>query len=567
MRIPDRTLLQWLDDPAENRGMHFARGSDGWDHWPYPRLRELALQVTAACVERGVRRGDVVAVIQRCSPGFVASMFGTFAAGASACSIAPPFAFQHAEHYQRHLAHVLRVARPTLIVVDDESLPQVRPVAGQAGLPAPTAFGELIAGLGAATGPLVPGEVALVQFTSGSSGFSRGVRISASALEANVNAMRRWLLWAPDDPGINWLPVHHDMGLIGSMINFVVQGCDGWMLQPEDFIRSPMRYLSCISEQRVKLTPMPNFGLAYILRRVRPADLDGLSFDSLRAIILGAERIDSRVLSAFERLLAPYGLRHTALVPAYGGAEATLAVTGLPVTEGWTTSLPLGALGAETPVVGCGRPLDGTSVRVADEQGAQVPDGVVGEIVVTGGSMASGYLGGAGTASGTSLDGGVLRTGDAGFIQDGQLFVLGRLGDGLKVRGRMVFAESLEAQMCELGIPERRASVLLGVRDGEPIAAVIFEMPKPGWPAIAYRVLREHLERATLISLTVPRGGLAVTSSGKPRRRVMWQALCAGTLGGQAGPLSPDQDPASDPDQDPASDPDPDPASAMAGAG
>ena len=227
MRIPDRTLLQWLDDPAGDRCMHFARASDGWDHWPYSRLRELTLRVTSACAERGVRRGDVVAVIQRCSPGFVASMFGTFAAAASACSIAPPFAFQHAGDYQRHLAHVLGVTRPDLIIVDDESLPQVRPIAEQARLNPPVAFDELVAGHDPASGPLGPAEVALVQFTSGSSGLSRGVRVSTSALEANVNAMRRWLLWSPADPGINWLPVHHDMGLIGSMINFVVEGCDG----------------------------------------------------------------------------------------------------------------------------------------------------------------------------------------------------------------------------------------------------------------------------------------------------------------------------------------------------
>jgi acyl-CoA synthetase (AMP-forming)/AMP-acid ligase II len=538
VRIPDRSLLQWLDDPDEGRGMHFARASGEWEHWPYPRLADLTLRVCAACAARGVRRGDVVAVIQRCSPGFVASMFGTFAAGASACSIAPPFAYQRADDYERHLAHVLSVARPALVIGDEESVPLVDPIARQAGLNPPVTFAELIAGQDPAPCPLTPADVALVQFTSGSSGYARGVQISPGALEANVNGMRRWLRWQPADPGANWLPVHHDMGLIGSMINFVVQGCDGWMLQPEDFIRSPLRYLTCISEQRVKLTPMPNFGLAYTVRRVRPADLEGLSFESVRAFILGAERIDPRVLTAFEQLLAPFGLRHSALVPAYGGAEATLAATGLPVTEGWITARPEGAPADSAPVVGCGRPLDRTAVRIEDEQGTAVPDGVVGEIVVSGASMALGYLGDPGTASGTSLADGVLRTGDAGFLRDGQLFVLGRLGDGLKVRGRMVFAESLEAQLCRLGIPERRVSVLLGVMDGKPTAAVVFELPKPGWPAIAEQVLREQLEGVALLAVSVRRGGLAVTSSGKPRRRVMWRAFCDGTLAGEISPLS-----------------------------
>lgn len=542
MRIKDRTLLQWLDQPAAERGMHFARPAGAWEFWPYTRLAELTLRSAAAYLERGLQPGQPVAVIQRSSPGFLAGFFGAIAAGGTACSIAPPFAFQRADDYARHLSHLLSTAQPGLIVVDADAIDHVRPVAEKVGLAAPVLFDDLVEGVAPLPGPRPLARAALLQFTSGSSGYSRGVLISPDALQANLNAMRRWLLWDPADPGINWLPVHHDMGLIGSLVNFTVAECDGWMLQPDDFIRSPLRYLTCISEQRVKLTPMPNFGLAYILRRVKPAQLEGLSFDSLRAIILGAERIDPRVLADFERLLTPFGFDRRALVPAYGGAEATLAVTGLPVTEGWTSSLAEDSPADSGPIVGCGRPLDGAAIGVVDEQGEPVADGVVGEIVVTGASVALGYVGDPGSASGTSLGGGTLKTGDAGFTRDGQLFVLGRLGDGLKVRGRMVFAESLEARLCELGIPERRAAVLLGVREGTPVGAVVLEAPKPEWYAIAHEVLADQLEETELLAVAVPRGSLAVTSSGKPRRRVMWKALCAGTLPGQVGPLLPPAD-------------------------
>jgi acyl-CoA synthetase (AMP-forming)/AMP-acid ligase II len=517
--------------------MHFALPGDAWDHWSYERLAELTLSAAAAFTARGVRQGDVVAVIQRSSPGFVASLFGAMAAGATACSIPPPFAYQRTDDYERQLSHLLATARPALVVVDDDSCAPVRPVTERLGLGAPERFGELTLGVAPAAGPLPRADTALLQFTSGSSGFSRGVRISHEALQANLRAMRRWLLWSPEDPGANWLPVHHDMGLIGSLINFTVAECDGWMMQPDDFIRSPLRYLTCISDNRVKLTPMPNFGLVYLLRRVRPAQLEGLSFDSLRAIILGAERIDPAVLGDFEQLLAPHGFDRRALVSAYGGAEATLAVTGLPVTEGWTSAVPEGAPEEAAEIVGCGRPLDGVGVEVVGDQGEPLADGVVGEIVVTGASMASSYVGDPGSASGTTLGGGTLRTGDAGFLRDGQLFVLGRLGDGLKVRGRMVFAESVEARLTELGIPERRAAVLLGVRDGVPTGAVVLEVPKPHWAGIAHQVLSELLDDARLHAITVPRGGLAVTTSGKPRRRVMWKAWNDGTLDGRTEPL------------------------------
>lgn len=537
--IDDATMVRWLDDPPAGRGLHFAGPRDGWEPWPYEKLADLALRTAAALTARGLRGPDVVAVIQRSSPGFVASLFGTFAAGLTACSIAPSFAFRRADEYERRLGEMLTAARPALVVCDADSAASVRRAAAAVGIAPPVLFDDLVAGVGPAPhAAREPG--ALLQFTSGSSGTPRGVLIPAASLQANVTAMRRWLEWTPDLPGISWLPVHHDMGLIGCLANIVVTGCDGWMMQPEDFIRSPQRYLRCVSEQRVGLAAMPNFGLAYILRRVRPADLEGLRFDSLRSVILGAERIDPRTLRDFQELLAPYGFDHRALLPAYGGAEATLAVTGLPLREGWTAAAPAAEPGGDPQeITGCGRPLEGVEVSVADEDGAPLPDGRIGEIHVRSASLAAGYTGDPGTASGTALDGDVLHTGDAGFLRDGQLFVIGRIGDGLKVRGAMVFAESVEEELVRRGIPERRTAVLLGVRGGVPTGVVAMEAPGDGWAAIASEVLREYLDDAELVGVVLPRGGITVTSSGKPRRRVMWRDFGAGRLAGLAGPLVP----------------------------
>ncbi|MFD4141307.1 AMP-binding protein [Streptomyces sp. NPDC058572] len=543
MAIPDRGLLDWLDEASAERGLYYANRDDGWDFWSYRDLADLVLRTAAALRAGGVGQGDVVALVQRSSPGFAAGFFGALAAGATPCSIAPPFAFQRADEYEKHAGHLLGTVRPRAVVCDDESLERIRKIAAEAGLDEPVTFDELVAGARPLERPMPLPETALLQFTSGSSGFSRGVEISADALRTNLTGMRRWLGCKPELPAVSWLPVHHDMGLVGFLLNVVVTGFDGWMMQPDDFIRSPLRYLRCINDQGVAMTAMPNFGLSYILRRVRPADLEGLRFDSVRCVIIGAERVDPQVLRDFHALLGPHGLDRGALLPAYGSAEATLAVTGLPPGEGWATREPDygdAASLAGTAVVGCGRPLEGRTVTIVSEDGEVLPDGQVGEIVVSGVSIASGYVGDTGSASGTSLGGQGLRTGDAGFRCDGQLFVIGRLGDGLKVSGKMVFAESLETLMHQRGVPERRVAVLLGVRDGVPTGVAVFAGVRPGWREIAHEVLSEWLGDAELLAVEVPRGGIAVTSSGKPRRRVIWKAVCAGWFSEATRPLTAD---------------------------
>ena len=540
MGYPDRGLLDWLDDASTERGLYYAGRDDSWDFLSYRDLAVLVLRTAAALREAGVGPGDVVGLVQRSSPGFVAGFFGALAAGATPCSIAPPFAFQRADEYEKHVSHLFDTARPRLTIGDDESLERVAKATAPLGLAEPVTFDALIEGVEPAAAPLPLPDIALLQFTSGSSGYARGVQISAEALRGNLTGMRRWLGCAPEYPAVSWLPVHHDMGLVGFLLNVVVTGFDGWMFQPDDFIRSPLRYLRAISDSGAAMTAMPNFGLAYILRRVRPADLEGLRFDTLRCVIIGAERVDPQVLSDFHALLGPYGLDRGALLPAYGSAEATLAVTGLAPGEGWISRTPDASEAASlagTSVVGCGRPLEGRQVTIVSEDGEELPEGQVGEIQVTGVSIASGYLGANASASSTGIDAEGLHTGDAGFLRDGQLFVIGRLGDGLKVSGKMVFAESLEALLHERGVLARQTAVVLGVRDGRPTGVVVLGGVRPGWRNTAYEVLAEWLGEAELLCVEVPRGAIPVTSSGKPRRRVIWKELCAGQLDDRVTPL------------------------------
>jgi len=532
-------LLGWLDGPDERRGIRFARPGGDWEFWSYARLAGLARDLASGLLARSHQRGDVVSIVHRSGPEFVAGLFGTLLAGGTPSPVAPPGAYTDSAAYQAHLHGLFSAARPRTVLCEPQLAEEVGPVAAAAGVPTVSTVDDLLAAAGGFSRP-EPAELALVQFTSGSSGVANGVRVRYPTLEANLAAISSWLRMTSEDPTASWLPVHHDMGLIGCLLTPVVNQTDLWLLSPEDFVRSPARYLRCFGVEGARLTAMPNFGVGYLARRVRPADLTGCDFSAWRSIIVGAERIDREALDRAYQLLGPFGLRREAFLPAYGLAEATVAVTGLPLPEVYrsvrvrpeslTPGQPAEEAEAGQEITGCGRPLDGVQVSIVDDSDAELPDWHVGQIVVRGSSVADGYLGTPRPGQSSRLRDGTLWSGDAGFLVDGQLFVLGRLGDSMKVRGRTVFAEDLEELLGDLRAPARRLMVVLGESGGTPTVVVVFDRAREDWLSRTPRLLKPRIADAELVLADVPRGVLRWTSSGKPRRRSMWDAYLRGEL-------------------------------------
>jgi acyl-CoA synthetase (AMP-forming)/AMP-acid ligase II len=542
--VTERRLLSWLEPASSVNGIHFAGPDDTWAFWSYESLARRSRRAAWGLIERGVRQDDVVLLVQRSGPDFVAALFGALLAGAVPSAAAPPLAFQDPRAFGDHLTSLLRSAGPTLIVTDGDLVQRIDALSAAAAGARAIGFDDVVRGVDEEVRPpgRPPAGVALLQFTSGSSGPARGVPVTFPALEANVGAIRRWLAMTEDDATASWMPVHHDLGLVGCVLTPIVNGSDLWLLQTGDFVRRPLRYLRCFGQGGATLTAMAAFGLEHVVRRVRPRDLDGMDFSGWRAAIVGAERLDAAVLERFHELLAPRGLRRTTLLPAYGLAEATLAVTGLPLDEGWRAievepaSLAVGrrarpaADGATVRLVGSGRPLAGTTVTVVDDDGRPLPDGHVGVVVVSGPSVAAGYAGEAGADSLTSFSARGLWTGDAGTLVDGQLFVVGRLGDSAKVRAETIFAEELEALVVGAGVPSHRVAVALGSHRGVSTAVAVLEQPRDDWPDLVRGLLRRRCETGEVVVVPVPSGGIARTSSGKPKRRRIWQAFVDGRL-------------------------------------
>jgi acyl-CoA synthetase (AMP-forming)/AMP-acid ligase II len=527
-----RPILSWLADPAPDHGIRMADATA--EHWHFTSYRELAVEVrrTAGYLRAsGVEPGAVLPVVRPNSVAFVTDVFGALAAGVTPAPVAPPKVFRDEAAYLSHLARVVRMTGARQIATTPTLASRFRSVADELGC-------RLLTGAdpdGAVpAGALTPPATALVQLSSGSTGPHKGFQLSTPALEWHAGAIIGWLGVTPDDGIATWSPTHHDMGLVGCVLSAVLAGCDIWLMEPEQYVRWPLRWLRRFSAPHVTIAATTSAALAYLVKRVRPADLAGTDFSGWRSMIVGAERVDARVLDEVVALLAPHGFRREALRPAYGLAEATLAVTGVPdgsaprtVSVDMSTlrpgdKVPVGTAG--TRLVGCGRPLAGVEVSIVDDDGVACAEDTLGEIEVRSRSLASGYL----TDDGAGQVGDRLRTGDAGFRHDGDLFVVGRIGDSVKQLGTWLFAEDFDQIAAAASPWPQRTVALLGNLAGRDTVVVVVEgRLGPAADRIG-QVVRRHAADLRVVVGSFPAGTVKRTTSGKPMRRAMWRALVAG---------------------------------------
>jgi fatty-acyl-CoA synthase len=544
-------LLDWLEQPRAGYGIHFANDEGGWDFWEYPRLAAIVATAAEEIAQLRHRPNGAVSIVTRTGPEFVAAFFGALVAGNTPSPLAFPLTMRNRDYYVQHAAAILEVADPTLVLVDEAVRELLDDAAAQAGLShRPHTFA--IREEHATPQQGARAELALLQFTSGSSGRPRGVRVTWENLESNIAMIRNWLRWTPEDNGATWLPLYHDMGLIGGLLTSLVSQTDLRIMRPDQFIRDPLMWLDCFGSHSSVFGVAPNFGFAYAVKRIADEALAGMDFSQWRAAIVAAERLDTETLGKFIAKLEPYGFRASCIKPAYGLAEATLAVTGIALetvpralrldwenarmgqqvaVEDETTVTDTERTGSgDGWLVDCGKPHPAVSVAIVDEQGEPLPERHLGEIAVTGLTVADGYEGHSGAS--TRFDDGLLYTGDAGFLDRGDLFVMGRLGDSIKVRGRTVFVEDVEARLASVeGIQKGKCVVLAGTHRAKDFLVALVEAQPGAWVEGVTTILQS--EGGTDVAIRVlaaDRGVIERTSSGKPRRRLLWQAFIDGAL-------------------------------------
>jgi acyl-CoA synthetase (AMP-forming)/AMP-acid ligase II len=366
--------------------------------------------------------------------------------------------------------------------------------------------------------PVAPATPALLQHTSGSTSAPKGVVVTHRNLEANLAMLAEGFGANEHSRIVSWLPLHHDMGLVAQLLLALDCGAEVALMAPLAFVRRPEAWLRAVARERATIAGGPDFAYDLCTRRVRPEMLEGLDFSAWRVAFCGAEPVRPAHLRRFAALLAPHGFDASALLPCYGLAEATVYVSGGPPGGGLKTRLSAGR-----EVAGCGRPAGKVAI-VDPANGAPLPEGAEGEIRVEGEHVTAGPA---------------LRTGDLGFLANGELFVTGRIKDLIIHRGENLHPADIEATILAADPALGPAGAVFAVdgEDGEEVVAVVEARRAAAGDAlrrIALRAVAEtHGVRLRRL-LLVPPGRVPRTTSGKVRRAACRELYRAGALDGGA---------------------------------
>jgi 1-acyl-sn-glycerol-3-phosphate acyltransferase len=548
-----RTLveaLRWQVEQGPDRTHINLRTDDGAEtRITYGSLWRDASAVAAGLRSRGVLPGERVALLLRTEPAFFQAYFGILLAGGVPVPLYPPFRADQIEEYAARQAAILRNAAARVLLTFAEAeraAALLRPLA-----PALTTV-TTVPAMADTKDPGVPqysedpgvlaDDLALIQYTSGSTGSPKGVALSHANLLANIRAIGDALQLTGDDVGVTWLPLYHDMGLIGAWFAPLYYGIEIVSMSPLAFLAKPVRWLEAISRHRATITAAPNFAFDLCARKIPDADLAGLDLSSWRSALNGAEAVLAGTVERFTTRFAPLGFRAEALQPVYGLAEGSLCVTAPPLGRGprierldreafqRARAIERARAGDPQPLtfVACGRPIPRHELRIVDDAGRDRPARVEGRVQFRGPSSMQGYFENPEATAAVVREGGWIDTGDLGFRDDeGDLYVTGRAKDVIIAGGRNIYPQEVEEAVAEVPGVRRGCVAAFGVQDaatGTERLVVVAEtrgaVPPEGSP------LHAAVNAAIVGAIGVPAdavvfarpGSVPKTSSGKIRR-------------------------------------------------
>jgi acyl-CoA synthetase (AMP-forming)/AMP-acid ligase II len=506
--------------------------------------------------ESGIEPGDRVLTLLPNSAEFVFTLIGTWMAGGTIVPVAHAVQARLGELWKRNLREILSAAAPAVVVGTDRSMRFLSETCSGA-MPYRTLTAEDLMEKAAARyrtpEPLFrsgPGSIAHIQFTSGSTGIPKGVLIRHDQIVANIRAIADAFETHAEDRFLSWLPIHHDMGFIGGLLCPLLWNVPQVLVPTEAFVRNPAIWLQLVSAHRITMGAAPPSSLDLLAERVSDERLRGIDLSSWRYVSIGAEPIFIDRLDKFNERFRHYGLSPEVMSPAYGMAEATLAVTACGPMDTpraiWVAADLLasdraiecaepGAPGA-VAITCVGRPLRNFDVGIADDQGELLPEGRHGRVFIKGESVTQGYLGGAERWDADRW----LDTGDLGFMLEGELYITGRKKDLIIRGGQNFHPQYIEQEVSAFdGIKSGKvvAFSFLNHRLGREEVVVLVEhrFMANGAAGDVVATLRGRIAKGAGIQVDkvelVKPGSIPVTTSGKVMRGKCRELYLAGKLG------------------------------------
>ncbi|MFL5362455.1 MAG: AMP-binding protein [Myxococcales bacterium] len=528
--VHSRTLVDLVTVAAGSpHGLTFIDAREEETQLSFADLSVRAAQAAAGIASLGVNPGDRVAMVLPTGAAFMDAFFGAILAGAVPVPLYPPVRLGRLDEFHLRTSRMIEVSGARLVLTDGrigrllgQSIARARPQLGCRTVSELPRVGKLRRAAS-------PDDLALVQFSSGTTVDPKPVALTHANVLSNVAAIDSYIPPGAEQSGVSWLPLYHDMGLLGCLLIALYHPGPLALLPPEAFLARPAIWLRAISRHRATITVAPNFAFGLCLKRIRDDDLIGCSLSSLRLVLDGAEPIGPAVLRRFADRFGRFGFDARALLPVYGLSEAALAVTFAAPGSGLRTATVESSPGE---VAAVGTPVPGVDVRIVRPDASEAPDGTVGRIEVRGPSVMTGYLEDP-AATAKVVKEGWLDTGDLGTVIGGELYVCGREKEVVILRGANHAPQEFEDALLGLRGVREGCTVAAGFvpegADGEELLLLVEQTAPLDPDAVRARVVAKTGVRPHTVALLAP-GTLPRTSSGKLRRGEALRQWLTGTL-------------------------------------
>jgi 1-acyl-sn-glycerol-3-phosphate acyltransferase len=562
---PDRTrslveVLEWhAQRHPERRHILYLPGEGDPEELTYGGLLERSRAVAAGLARAGVGPGRAVGLMLPTGLDYFAAFFGAQLAGGIPVPLYPPARKSQIEDHLRRQAGILATAEAEVLITFPEVLPLARLLGVQLpGLRRVVTVADLAAGPEAPPAVRVREEdIAFLQFTSGSTGSPKGVVLTHANLLANLRATGKGAEIRPDDVVVSWLPLYHDMGLIGCWMGSLYFGMPLVLMSPLTFLARPSRWLRTLHRHRGTLSAAPNFAYELCLNKIPEDEIEGLDLSSWRMALNGAEPVSPEAVGRFIERFAPYGFRAGAMAPVYGLAENSLALAFPPLgrpplidavdREAFQRSGKAVPVAAEDSgalrFVSCGLPLPGHEIRIVDEGGHELAERREGRLEFKGPSATSGYYRNP-KATAELVHGEWRDSGDRAYIAGGEVYITGRVKDIIIRAGRNLYPHELEETVGRIPGVRRGCVAVFGSPDpatGTERLVVMAETRERDEAALER--LRQAVQDVTVDLLGTPAEVVALvpphsvpkTSSGKIRRSSAREVYESGRVGRRGG--------------------------------